>query len=81
MSNLHSTVNSIDGATAGAIEPGAKVLVTGGTGFLGTYIIGELVRSGYAVRAIHRQGAIPFSLPTRPSNRDVCRFQLTLPKQ
>ncbi|HXB35751.1 MAG TPA: NAD-dependent epimerase/dehydratase family protein [Puia sp.] len=63
MSNLHPTVNSIDDATAAAIEPGAKVLVTGGTGFLGTYIIGELVRSGYAVRAIHRQGAIPFSLP------------------
>jgi dihydroflavonol-4-reductase len=40
-----------------------KILVTGGTGFLGAYIIGELIRKGYDVRAIHRQGAIPFFLP------------------
>ena len=40
-----------------------KVLVTGGTGFLGAYILAELVQSGYSVRAIHRQGAIPFFLP------------------
>jgi dihydroflavonol-4-reductase len=49
MSNLNSSV---------------KVLVTGGTGFLGAYIIHELVQNGYAVRAIHRQGAFPFFLPT-----------------
>jgi dihydroflavonol-4-reductase len=42
-----------------------RILVTGGTGFLGTYIICELVQQGYAVRAIHRQGAIPFFLPSR----------------
>jgi dihydroflavonol-4-reductase len=30
------------------------VLVTGGTGFLGSYIIKELVENGYAVRAIRR---------------------------
>jgi dihydroflavonol-4-reductase len=39
------------------------VLVTGGTGFLGAYIIGELIGNGYAVRAIHRNGPIPFFLP------------------
>ncbi|HUB60734.1 MAG TPA: NAD-dependent epimerase/dehydratase family protein [Puia sp.] len=49
MNNLHAT---------------ERILVTGGTGFLGAYIIRELVQSGYAVRAIHRQGAIPFFLPS-----------------
>jgi nucleoside-diphosphate-sugar epimerase len=39
------------------------VLVTGGTGFLGAYIISELVENGYAVRAIHRNGRMPFFLP------------------
>jgi dihydroflavonol-4-reductase len=48
MNNLHST---------------GSILVTGGTGFLGAYIIRELVQKGYTVRAIHRQGAIPFFLP------------------
>ena len=40
----------------------ATILVTGGTGFLGAYIVGELIQKGYAVRAIRRQGAIPFFL-------------------
>ena len=31
------------------------VLVTGGTGFLGAYIISQLVDKGYAVRAIRRK--------------------------
>ena len=39
------------------------VLVTGGTGFLGAYIIRQLVESGYDVRAIHRNGPMPFFLP------------------
>jgi dihydroflavonol-4-reductase len=39
------------------------VLVTGGTGFLGAYIIRELAENGYAVRAIHRNGPMPFFLP------------------
>jgi len=36
------------------------VLVTGGTGFLGTYILRELVEKGYAVRAIRREGSQPY---------------------
>jgi dihydroflavonol-4-reductase len=36
------------------------ILVTGGTGFLGAYIIKELVENGYSVRAIRRSSALPF---------------------
>ncbi len=35
------------------------VLVTGGTGFLGSYIIKQLVEKGYTVRAIRRSNKIP----------------------
>jgi len=36
------------------------VLVTGGTGFIGAYIIKELVEKGYSVRAIRRGAKLPF---------------------
>lgn len=36
-----------------------KILVTGGTGFLGAYIIRELVQHGYSVRAIRRSKKLP----------------------
>ena len=39
------------------------VLVTGGTGFLGSYIIKQLVEKGYAVRAIRRSNKLPFWIP------------------
>ena len=34
------------------IDPnqGSSVLVTGGTGFLGQYVVGSLLETGYAVR-------------------------------
>jgi dihydroflavonol-4-reductase len=40
------------------------VLVTGGTGFLGAYIIKELIEKGQRVRAIRRSDALPFFLPS-----------------
>lgn len=40
------------------------ILVTGGTGFLGSYIIKLLVEKGYAVRAIRRSNKIPFWIPS-----------------
>jgi dihydroflavonol-4-reductase len=40
-----------------------KVLLTGGTGFLGAYILQELVQQGYAVRAIRRKQQSPFFIP------------------
>lgn len=36
------------------------ILVTGGTGFLGAYIIKNLVEKGHAVRAIRRSSPLPF---------------------
>ncbi|HRG80925.1 MAG TPA: SDR family NAD(P)-dependent oxidoreductase [Chitinophagaceae bacterium] len=36
-----------------------RVLVTGGTGFLGAYIIKELISKGYQVRAIRRKTGLP----------------------
>lgn len=36
------------------------ILVTGGTGFIGAYIIKELVQKGYSVRAIRRSNKLPF---------------------
>lgn len=37
-----------------------KVFITGGTGFLGSYIIKELVGRGYSVKALRRSTKIPF---------------------
>lgn len=39
------------------------VLVTGGTGFLGSYIIKYLIEKGYSVRAIRRSNKLPSWLP------------------
>ena len=41
----------------------ARVLVTGGTGFLGAYIIRRLVESGHSVRAIRRGRTQPAFVP------------------
>ena len=40
-----------------------KVLVTGGTGFLGAYILKNLVEKGFDVRATRRSAALPFFIP------------------
>lgn len=40
-----------------------KILITGGTGFLGAYIIRELIEKKYAVRAIRRTGKLPAFIP------------------
>lgn len=41
-----------------------SILVTGGTGFLGSYIIKELVEKNYPVRAIQRSNNLPSWIPT-----------------
>ena len=40
-----------------------KILVTGGTGFLGAYIIKNLVEKNFPVKAIRRSAKIPFFIP------------------
>ena len=40
-----------------------KILVTGGTGFLGAYVIRELAENGWAVRAIRRGNSLPAFIP------------------
>src|SRR5688572_1108552 len=42
------------------ISSAYRVLVTGGTGFLGAYIIENLVQKGVSVRAIRRSAKLPF---------------------
>ena len=49
-----------------------KVLVTGGTGFLGAYIIKNLVAKGYSVSALRRSNDPPFFLP--PSITDKVKW-------
>ena len=46
-----------------------KVLVTGGTGFIGAYIIKELIEKGYSVRAIRRNNKLPFFISPDILNR------------
>ena len=40
-----------------------RVLVTGGTGFLGAYIIRQLIEQGWSVRAIRRGQTLPAFIP------------------
>lgn len=46
-----------------------KILVTGGTGFIGAYIIEELVEKGYHVRAIRHSKSAPFFIPAAIQNK------------
>ena len=45
------------------------VLITGGTGFIGAYIIKELIEKGYSVRAIRRSNKLPFFISNDILNR------------
>jgi nucleoside-diphosphate-sugar epimerase len=45
------------------------VLITGGTGFLGSYIIKHLVQGGYTVRAIRRSNTLPTWIDTAILNK------------
>lgn len=42
------------------LQPNKRILVTGGTGFLGAYIIKKLVEKNYSVRSIKRKSPLPF---------------------
>lgn len=46
-----------------------KVLITGGTGFLGAYIIKELIGKGYLVRALRRSAKLPSYISAEVMNK------------
>jgi dihydroflavonol-4-reductase len=46
-----------------------KILVTGGTGFIGAYIIKELVEKGYHVRSLRHRKSVPFFIPAAIQNK------------
>lgn len=46
-----------------------KILITGGTGFLGAYIIKHLIEKGYNVKAICRSNKRPFFIPEEISDK------------
>lgn len=48
---------------------GKTVFVTGGTGFIGSYIIKKLVKQGVTVRAIRRSDKLPFYIPSEIFNK------------
>src|SRR4029079_317483 len=48
---------------------GNIVFVTGGTGFIGSYIIKNLVEKGYTIRAIRRSNKLPFYIPAETLNK------------
>lgn len=52
--------NNLKASGTPPLGHGGPILVTGGTGFLGAYIIKNLVEKGHAVRAIRRSTNLPF---------------------
>jgi len=47
----------------------STVFITGGTGFLGSYVIKELVERNYSVRAIRRSNKLPFFVSSEILNK------------
>jgi nucleoside-diphosphate-sugar epimerase len=63
---MDQTENNASGAKSDVTSfssSGNRVLVTGGTGFLGAYILQHLVQKGIPVRAIRRSIKAPFFIP------------------
>ena len=48
---------------------GGIIFVTGGTGFIGSYIIKNLIEKGHTVRAIRRSAKLPFYIPDNILNK------------
>jgi len=61
---MQNELNKDNSTSATSFQGGrSKVLVTGATGFIGSYIIKNLVEKGHAVRAIRRSKKLPFYIP------------------
>ena len=55
-----------------------KILLTGGTGFIGSYLLKELLQVGHEVVAIRRPGSLPvIPLDQQPTWLDRSSFQLS----
>jgi nucleoside-diphosphate-sugar epimerase len=63
---INKDISNPGSATKGT---GSTVFVTGGTGFIGSYIIKNLVLKGYTVRAIRRSNKLPFYIPDEILNK------------
>ena len=50
-------------------ETGRTIFLTGVTGFIGSYILKNLVEKGYTVRAIRRSNKLPFYIPDEILNK------------
>jgi dihydroflavonol-4-reductase len=63
---MQPRINSIDSNLSFPFRGTGGILVTGGTGFLGSYIIKELVEKNYPVRALRRSTSkLPFYIATQ----------------
>jgi len=72
LQSLHHAkeMNKDDSKPGNPFEKGGnKVFVTGGTGFIGSYIIKNLVQKGHVVRAIRRSKKLPFYIPVEILNK------------
>lgn len=67
--NLDSKTNINSHLPAAKEGTGGKILITGGTGFLGSYIIKVLVEKDYAVRALRRSKKLPSWIPAAVSDK------------
>ena len=61
---LQDEITNASSLQPSSMEEGKLLFLTGGTGFIGSYIIKNLVEKGYRVRAIRRSPKTQFYIPS-----------------